>query len=330
MNHPTVLSSRVRLARNYEDLPFDATRPGVSETVISRTANALALSGEDRGFRLLTVASMDAPERAALAESHLISKDLLNSPEGAVLLQDENSLSVMMAEEDHLRIQAVTPGLSLDESARRCFQVEDALSRNVRFAFDPQLGYLTSLPTDTGTGMRASLLMHLPMLAHHKQMGSVTQIAAKVGLTARGFYGEGSEALGDIFLVSNQVTLGRTEAEIIGTVTALGEQLTGMEHDLRNHALREQRLATEDRVGRAWGILMNARLLPLNEFYGLWSSLRLGALLGLIPVTLDRLDRLPVEAQEGHLQSQSDTPLDKQGLDAARSLRIRSLLTEAS
>ena len=326
MNHPTVLSSRIRLARNYEDLPFDARRPGVSETVISRTANALALSGEDKGFRLLTVASLDAAQRSALAESHLISKDLLNSPDGAVLLREEDAVSVMMAEEDHLRIQAITPGLSLDESARRCFQVEDALSRNVRFAFDPQLGYLTSFPTDTGTGMRASLLMHLPMLAHHKQMGSVAQIAAKVGLTARGFYGEGSEALGDVFLVSNQVTLGRTEAEIIATVTALGEQLTGMEHDLRDHALREQRLATEDRVGRAWGILTHARLLPLREFYSLWSSLRLGALLGLIPVSLDRLDRLPVEAQEGPLRGGPERLPEGESLDAARSRRIRALL----
>ncbi len=326
MSHSAVLSSRIRLARNYEDLPFDANREGVAATCVSRTANALALSGEDGGFRLLTMSALGEDGRMLLAESHLISQDLTRFADSAVLLREEDRVSVMMGEEDHLRIQALTPGLHLNETAARCFAVDDALSRHVRFAYDPQLGYLTALPTDTGTGMRASLLMHLPMLAHHKQMGSVGQIAAKVGLTARGFYGEGSEALGDIYLISNQVTLGRTEDEIIATVTALGEQLTGMEAELRAHAMKERRLQTEDRIWRAWALMHNARLMPLNEFYGLWSSVRLGAVLGQLDVDLDILDTLPVEVQDAHLRQRSKNSLTGEALDAARARRVRSLI----
>ena len=328
MSHPAVLSSRVRLARNYEDLPFDAHRPGVAETCVSRTANALALSGEDKGFTLLTMASLGEDRRGVLTESRLISRELADSPDSAVLLREEDALSVMMGEEDHLRIQAITEGLALAETAARCFAVEDALSRHVRFAFDPQLGYLTACPTDTGTGMRASLVMHLPMLAHHKQMGSVGSIAAKVGLNARGYYGEGSEALGDVYQISNQITLGRTEAEVIATVTALGEQLSEMEAELRTHALEERRTATEDRVFRAWGVLMNARLLPLKEFYSLWSSLRLGAVLGLVPVTAETLDPLLLEACDAHLRAWNEKPLTGEDLDAARAARVRNLIRE--
>ena len=328
MSHPAILSSRVRLARNYEDLPFDARRPGVAETCVSRTANALALSGEDKGFALLTMVSLGEDRRGALVESRLISRELAASPDSAVLLREEDRLSVMMGEEDHLRIQAITDGLSLDEAAARCFAVEDALSRHVRFAFDSQLGYLTACPTDTGTGMRASLLMHLPMLAHHKQMGSVGSIAAKVGLNARGYYGEGSEALGDIYQISNQITLGRTEAEVIATVTALGEQLSETEAELRRHALSERRTATEDKVFRAWGILMNARLLPLKEFFSLWSALRLGAVLGLVPVSPGALDSLPVEVQDAHLRAWNEKPLAGEALDAARAARVQNVIRE--
>lgn len=329
MSHSAVLSSRVRLARNYEDLPFDAHRPGVAETCVSRTANALALSGEDRGFILLTMASLGEDRKGTLTESRLISRALAESLDSAVLLREEDRLSVMMGEEDHLRIQAITDGLALSETAARCFAVEDALSRHVRFAFDDQLGYLTACPTDTGTGMRASLLMHLPMLAHHKQMGSVSSIAAKVGLNARGYYGEGSEALGDVYQISNQITLGRTEAEVIATVTALGEQLTDMEAELRAHALEEKRTATEDRIFRAWGVLMNARLLSLREFYSLWSSLRLGAVLGLVPVTPEILDPLLLEARDAHLRAYNEKSLVGEALDAARATRVRNLIREA-
>ncbi len=182
MKDEVILMSRVRLARNYEDLPFDtASQPDNADTCITRTATALAKTGADKGFDLVLLRDLSDTQRKALAESHTISRDLLRTPDtAAVLVNQGEALSVMMNEEDHLRIQCVLKGLNLNEAAQRCFRVDDALSRQVKFAFDEQLGYLTACPTNTGTGMRASLLLHLPMLTRCKQMGSVGQIVAKV------------------------------------------------------------------------------------------------------------------------------------------------------
>ena len=326
----TVLSSRVRLARNYEDLPFDTARkPEEAATCIARTTNALALSGMEEGFQLIRLNTLTDTQRKALAESRLISKDLLKEPEtAAVLLRQEDALSIMINEEDHLRIQAVRPGLDLLSAASACFRVDDALSRQVAFAFDKQLGYLTACPTNTGTGMRASLLMHLPMLTICKQMGNVGQIVAKVGLTIRGVYGEGAEALGNLYQVSNQVTLGRTEQELISAVTAVGHQLTDMENVLREKTLASSRVTLEDTVFRAWGLMQYARVMPLNEFFKHWSGVRLGADLGLLPVKVATLDAMLEQAQDANLQSLAESPLTGLQLDAKRAECIRAMLTD--
>lgn len=326
----TVLSSRVRLARNYEDLPFDTARkPEEAATCIARTANALALSGMEEGFQLIRLNTLTDTQRKALAESRLISEDLLKEPEtAAVLLRQEDALSIMINEEDHLRIQAVRPGMDLLSAASACFRVDDALSRQVAFAFDKQLGYLTACPTNTGTGMRASLLMHLPMLTICKQMGNVGQIVAKVGLTIRGVYGEGAEALGNLYQVSNQVTLGRTEQELISAVTAVGHQLTDMENVLREKTLASNRVTLEDTVFRAWGLMKYARVMPLNEFFKHWSGVRLGADLGLLPVKVATLDAMLEQAQDANLQSLAESPLTGLQLDAKRAECIRAMLTD--
>ena len=326
----TILSSRVRLARNYEDLPFDtARRPEEAATCIARTANALALIGMEEGFQLIRLSALTEIQRNALAESRLISRDLLKEPEtAAVLLRQEDALSIMINGEDHLRIQAVRPGLDLLSAASACFRVDDALSRQVAFAFDKQLGYLTACPTNTGTGMRASLLMHLPMLTICKQMGNVGQIVAKVGLTIRGVYGEGAEALGNLYQVSNQVTLGRPEQELISAVTAVGHQLTDMENVLREKTLATSRVTLEDTVFRAWGLMKYARVMPLNEFFKHWSGVRLGADLGLLPVKVATLDAMLEQAQDANLQSLAESPLTGLQLDAKRAECIRAMLTD--
>lgn len=324
----SVLSSRVRLARNFEDLPFDTARkPEEAATCIARTTNALALAGMDEGFQLIRLNTLTDNQRKALAESRLISKDLLREPEtAAVLLRQEDAVSVMINEEDHLRIQAVRPGLDLLSAASACFKVDDALSRQVVFAFDKQLGYLTACPTNTGTGMRASLLMHLPMLTICKQMGNVGQIVAKVGLTIRGVYGEGAEALGNLYQVSNQVTLGRTEQELISAVTAVGHQLTDMEAVLREKTFSTSRVTLEDTIFRAWGLMKNARIMPLKEFFKHWSGVRLGAELGLLPVSIETMDAMLEQCQDANLQAQAETPLTGALLDARRATAIRKLL----
>ncbi len=329
MNHQIVLSSRVRLARNYEDLPFDvAGKPDSAAMCIARTTNALKLAGADSGFELLRLSQMSDVQRGTLEESHLISHDLTrNVQTAAVLLSQHEALSIMMNEEDHLRIQSIQQGMNLPGAMQRCFYVEDALSRQVRFAFDQQLGYLTACPTNTGTGMRASLLMHLPMLTLHKQMGDVGQIVAKVGLTIRGVYGEGAEALGNLYQVSNQVTLGRTEHELISAVTAVGHQLTDMELALRRQMLETSRLTLEDSIYRAWGVMKHARLMPLNEFYKHWSGVRLGATMGMLPVQLDVLDAMLDQTHDAHLRAYCEGTPEGGSMEAVRAERIRNMLT---
>ncbi len=330
MSNPIVLSSRVRLARNYQDIPFDvAHKPDAAAMCIARTSNALRLSGQDSGFELLRLIDMDDVQRRALAECRLISKDLLRDPAtAAVLLNEAEGLSIMMNEEDHLRIQAIRSGMALQEAAEACFRMDDALSRQVSFAYDEQLGYLTACPTNTGTGMRASLLIHLPMLTILKQMGNVGQIVAKVGLTIRGVYGEGSEALGNLYLVSNQVTLGRTEQELISAVTAVGHQLTDMELALRGKSLQNGRNALEDTIYRAWGIMQYARCMGQNEFFKHWSGVRLGAAMGMLPVKLATLDAMLEQVQEANLQALMESTVTGRALDEKRAECIRAMLKD--
>ena len=300
MQSDIVLSSRVRLARNYADLPFDlASEPEQAETCILRTLSALRQAGLEEQYDLLRLRDMSDVSRRAMEESHLVSRDLLRSP-----------------------------GDDLLSAAQACFCVDDALSRQNEFAFDQQLGYLTAFPTNAGTGMRASLLLHLPLLTRSKQMGNVGQMVAKVGLNIRGVYGEGAEALGNIYQISNQVTLGRTEQELITTVEAVGQRLTMMEQNLEEKALTTAKIETEDAVQRAFGILTHARILPRGEFYQMYSNLRLGATMGLLPLSVQKVDEVLDQAQDAHLCIYAGETLSGQALDAARADRVRELLGE--
>ena len=309
MQSDIVLSSRVRLARNYADLPFDlASEPEQAETCILRTLSALRQAGLEEQYDLLRLRDMSDVSRRAMEESHLVSRDLLRSPEtAAVLVKCDSSVSIMMNEDDHLRIQAVRAGDDLLSAAQACFCVDDALSRQNEFAFDQQLGYLTAFPTNAGTGMRASLLLHLPLLTRSKQMGNVGQMVAKVG---------------------NQVTLGRTEQELITTVEAVGQRLTMMEQNLEEKALTTAKIETEDAVQRAFGILTHARILPRGEFYQMYSNLRLGATMGLLPLSVQKVDEVLDQAQDAHLCIYAGETLSGQALDAARADRVRELLGE--
>ena len=207
-----VISSRVRLARNYQDLPFSPklTREAASE-VVSRAHEAMKNSPEGGAFTLLRINDLGDDERRRLVEHHLISYDLLKYPQrSAALISSGETVSVMLNEEDHLRIQGLLPGMQLERSAQLAFTADDALGAQSVYAFDPQWGYLTSCPTNVGTGMRASAMLHLPAISENGQIGVIMQAVAKLGLTVRGLYGEGSEAQGNLYQLYNQVTLGRS------------------------------------------------------------------------------------------------------------------------
>ena len=332
LRNDIVVSSRIRLARNYYDLPFsNASHAENAETCITRAKSALRsaenTADPNHTYTLYTLKDMSATNRTALMEEHLISMELLqNSQASAALVRDDQSVSVMINEEDHLRIQAMLFGMRLEDAASLAFDVEEKLQGHCAFSFDSQLGYLTACPTNTGTGMRASLMLHLPLLAFAKQMGNVTQSVAKLGLTIRGIYGEGSEALGDLYQVSNQVTLGRTEKEIIEAVIAVGKQLIDMEQALRTRAAQEANLTLQDRVFRSYGVLRYAKLMNTKDFMEHWSSLRLGVSLGMLPTGLARVNELLSIAQDAHVKQYRQTHTSILSTDQARCEIIRAKL----
>lgn len=324
-----IVSGRVRLARNYHDLPFSTLKN--PENALLCTARAReAMEREEAEYTLHQLNAMPQVERMKLVERHLISRDLLNLADiGAALIRSDRRVSIMVNEEDHLRIQAIGNGLDLPAIAAEAFCAEEALESVCTFSFDPQLGYLTSCPTNTGTGMRASLMMHLPMLTRHKQMGNVNQSIAKLGLTIRGIYGEGSEALGDLYQVSNQVTLGRTEDEIIEAVSAVGKKLIDMESALRERSLKETHSEIRDALWRSYGLLSYARQMDEKEFMTHWSHLRLGVCCGLFNMPLTAVDELLTVAQNAHAKRYADEMDPFLSVEQARCEIIRKTLHPA-
>lgn len=319
------LSSRVRLARNYEDIPF---RPRMAQKdgqeVISRTLNVLR--DMPQTYVYLPMETSDPLVRRALSEKHLISDELHTSELGAVLLRRDERAAVMMNEEDHLRIQGYAEGDDVNAAAEIAFEIEDALERRQRFAFDAQWGYLTACPTNAGTGLRASVSLHLPMLTLLKQMGKVSQLTGKLSLTLRGVYGDGNEARGHVYQLSNQVTLGRAEHEIIDAVAAVTRQIGELENVFRQKALERDPVAFEDQLWRSYGLMRSARRMPLREFMAHWSNLRLGAALDKLPLTTAQCDDMLTRAQPAHLQKDAAREMDEKETDIRRSDLIRALI----
>jgi len=325
-----IVSGRVRLARNYHDLPFSNLKSPENALICMARARQ-AMEQEQGEYTLYQLNAMPQVERMKLVERHLISRDLLKHADiGAALIRSDKRVSIMINEEDHLRIQSIVSGLNLTEASQEAFQAEEALETVCAFSFDPQLGYLTSCPTNTGTGMRASLMMHLPMLTRHKQMGNVNQSVAKLGLTIRGIYGEGSEALGDLYQVSNQVTLGRTEEEIIDAVSAVAKKLIDMELSLRQRTMNEKTVELTDALWRSYGILRYAMKMDEKEFMQHWSHLRLGVCLGLFAVPVPAVDELLTVAQSSHAKRYADEMDPSLSVEQARCEIIRKTLQSTS
>jgi protein arginine kinase len=233
----------------------------------------------------------------------------------------------MVNEEDHLRIQALVDGLELDAAAREAFAAEEMLAKDYPFSFDPQLGYLTSCPTNTGTGLRASLMLHLPLMYQFHMMGTVAQNVAKLGLTLRGIYGEGSEALGNVYQVSNQVTLGRAEQDIIDSVTAVGKQLIATENKMRQRYIDKRSKNICNITMRSYGMMKYAVEMEEKEMLMHWSNLRLGVTLGLIPHSLEQMDELLTRAQDAHVKQYMEQKNLSVGVNEARCCLIRELLS---
>jgi protein arginine kinase len=322
-----VLMTRVRLARNLADRPFPgwakaAQRQEVLETC--RTAVA-AMPAMKRGLAI-GVDDLDDLERRILVERHLISSELSRSKQGsAVVISRDQTFSVMINEEDHLRIQVLRSGFQLKKAWASINDLDTALEEHLDFAFSPALGYLTACPTNLGTGMRASAMMHLPALVISSQMEKVVRAVNQLGMVVRGLFGEGSDASGSIFQISNQTTLGETEEEILKRLSSVLQSIVEHELNARAKLLEADAGKLFDKVGRAYGILQNSHVLSSSEAMNLLSLIRLGVDLGVFPDgQRSVIDRLFIEAQPGHLQHAQKGKFEPDQRDVLRAGRLRS------
>lgn len=277
-----IVSTRVRLARNLEKYPFPNTlneegRKKAIEDIkgaVLESASTLAKSFTYKGMQ-----DISAYEKQVLSEKHLISVEMAKSDNGGVLISEDENMSIMLMEEDHIRLQVILGGFRLKEAWELADKVDNVIEETVNYAYSEEFGYLTACPTNTGTGMRASVMMHLPALTLTNNIGRVISSASKLGLTVRGLYGEGSKAYGNLYQVSNQVTLGVSEEEIISNLQSIAEQIEKLEKNAREK-LSGDELA--DKLWRAYGTLKFARSVSSHEAKALLSEVILGKNMGII------------------------------------------------
>ena len=324
-----VVSSRVRLARNL----LDTTFPGwASNEVRNQVWNEVVQAFEQvesaDTFLRWRMDELNKLDRDLLFERHLISAELAERQEGnGVFVREDESCAVMVNEEDHIRLQSMQPGLSLQKAMDIAEALDDALEQSLSYAFSSKLGYLTACPSNLGTGMRASVMLHLPGLILTEEIKPVINAVSKIGLTVRGLWGEGSEAAGHMFQISNQITLGKTELEIIEHLEQIVLEVIEHEKNARLRLMDSQELKVNDHIGRAYGILANAVLMNSGEALDLLSALRFGIDLGLLPTIKRRdIDQLFVQIHPAHLQKAAGAVLSSQERDVKRAQLIRGFL----
>ncbi len=299
-----VISSRIRLARNLSELPFPSKCTDEQQKTVCTEIKAALEKNACERFNYIAMSSLSPVEKSLLVEDHLASPDFCEGrSSGKMLITDEQSTaSVMINEEDHLRIQSVTPGLDLIGAYKRASDIDDAISAGVKIAYDREFGYLTACPTNLGTGMRASVMLHLPALTHLGKISSVMNLMTKIGLTVRGLYGEGSAADGCLYQISNQITLGISEKDAIEKLTSAVNRIAEQEKSLREALLSEGGVDFEDSICRSFGILKYARKLSSGEFLKLWSDVKFGIDTGVITeLSGVNLTRLLIEVMPAHL-----------------------------
>lgn len=326
-----ILSSRIRLARNLRNFKFPTlfTNDEARE-IISKTKN-IFVQEDGHGFgqlEFLEIDDLKALEKRVLVEKHLISPRLAeHATHGAVLLSGQEDISIMLNEEDHIRIQCLFPGLQISEALERANVIDNILEAKVDYAFDEKLGYITSCPTNVGTGLRASVMVHLPALILTRQMNRIIPAINQLGLVVRGIYGEGSEALGNIFQISNQITLGKSEEDIIGDLISVVQQIVAQERAAREALIKTSGIQLENKVFRSYGILANSRIIETKEASECLSDVRLGIDTGYIThLSRNILNELMILTQPGFLQQYAGGPLRPVERDIKRAALIRERL----
>lgn len=331
-NSDIVMSTRIRLARNLADVKFpisfsEQEAKYVDEKVMQ---TLLTLNNKDFHFSYFTIKEMPLLQRQILIEKHLISPYLAKKEKVAsVFLEREEAISVMVNEEDHIRIQCLAPGMQIEQAYEAAMKIDRYLGEQVTYAYHEQFGYLTSCPTNVGTGLRASVMMHLPALTMSKQMNILIQMMTRLGMVVRGIYGEGSENLGNVYQISNQVTLGKSETDILEELRNIVEQVIQKERLARKQLLERAPVVLEDRLSRALGSLKFARILTSEEAATCLSNVRLGVDLGLIEgISQNRLNECMLFIQPGFIQQYAGTALQPAERDMYRAKLVQQQLLQ--
>jgi protein arginine kinase len=333
-----VISSRIRLARNLEKFPFATRATKASQGEVLRiSVEGIKQCPTMRKPFILDMGELDEVDRQFLVERHLVSREHVVHPEHkGVAIGEGEVVSIMINEEDHLRLQVMQSGMNLHDAWARVDALDDELSEAVPYAYSSDWGYLTCCPTNTGTGMRASVMAHLPALVITKQINKVLHTITKLGLTARGLYGEGTEASGNFFQISNQVALGRSEEEIIENIDRILQEIIHQEQAAREGLMTSNRTQLEDRIWRAFGLLKHAKTMSSNEALDLLSAVRLGVDLGLMTgngasttpngLDLKTVNELFIFSQPAHLQKLEGKLLTAKERDTKRAELLRARL----
>lgn len=327
-----VISSRIRLARNVEGIPFSPRAEQAELKKIFELSQRIV--EEDSLFRdtnFLLLDKLTILESQFLVEKHLISiyHAREKRPYRGCVFNQKETLSIMVNEEDHFRIQYLLPGLQLNNIWKLINEIDDEIGKKVTYAFSEKEGYLTSCPTNVGTGMRASVMLHLPALAMINGINDILKAISKIGYVVRGFYGEGTEVMGNLFQVSNQITLGLSEEEIIDNLEKVNQQIINQEQKVRKDLLSNSKSQLEDQVWRAYGILSSARIISSAEAMELLSKLRFGVELGIISYPdLGTLNKLMLLVQPAYLQILAGKDLDSFSRDLQRAILIRDKISK--
>lgn len=330
-NLDVVISSRVRLARNLKGYPFPfKLTQWQADEIINKVKSSLLNNDRkiNKELLFLNLQELDSIDRQILVEKHLISPELaVNNTYSGLILSNDEKISIMINEEDHLRIQCIYPGMQIEEAWELCSDVDSSLECNNEFAFNSKYGYLTACPTNLGTGIRISSMLHLPATTMTGYLRGIVDICMKLGLTVRGIYGEHSEATGSIFQISNQRTLGECEESILTNVKNIILQIIEQERKLRLELYKKDKLLFEDKVFRSYGTLTSARIISTEEALKLLSDVRLGVYMGIIKnIDIKLVDNIMLIINPGYIQKFFNRPLTPEERDIQRATLIRQKL----
>ncbi len=318
-----VLSTRIRLARNIDEYPFPNKLNAKGKTAVCEKVRDILLCQKHWDFSYTLMNSLTKAQVISLAERHLISPDFATGKDGALILTEDEAISIMLCEEDHIRLQVMMSGLALQEAYSVADKVDNLISNELNYAFDERLGYLTQCPTNLGTAMRASVMLHLPALTKCGQIGKLANTVSKLGLVIRGAHGEGSSPKGEIYQLSNQITLGISEKEALDNLQSITLQLVAQEREAAKSLMENQKQV--DLIYRAKGILQYARLLSCDEYMELSSLVRLGVRAGLFDIDMKKLNELTYSVQPATMNAKENKDLTSAQRDCLRADEVRKV-----